>query len=213
MLIWGSRSESKDLGQAETKPCPTCERDRPFHLHVQYRLHHVWYLFKWVTGRQYLRLCEVCHRGTEVPAASLAPAVTKTAVPLYHRFSWALPVPLVAIGVVFGILDDQQRAGRNAELIAAPRSGDLYATDISRLVRGGDDKYRFGVMKIKSIAGANVEFVLPRANYNKITAATRDMSSESVGKPDYFSTSAVQVPIADLKELQDKGVIHSIRRE
>lgn len=213
MLIWGSRTVSNDLGQEEVKACPTCEKERPFHLYAQYRLHHIWYLFKWVTQRQYLRLCEICHRGTEVAAETLAPDVARAGVPLFHRFSWTILPALLAVGIAFGILDDQRRDRRNAELIAAPKVGDYYAADIARLGRsGGDDKYRYGVMKVRSVSADNVEFVLPRVGYSKISGALKELTSPDADKADNYGTSAVQVPKADLKALLDSGVMHSIKR-
>lgn len=211
MLIWGSRGESKDLGQIETKPCPTCEKDRPFHLYVNYRLHHIWYLLKWVTQRQCLQLCEVCRRGAEVDKSSPMQAKAKAAIPFYHRFSWAILPALMVPIVVGGIMADGERGARNAELVAAPRNGDAYVVDMSRLLKDGDAKFRYGVMRINAIKGSNVEFILPKVTYNKVTAATRDLGSRA-NEDTYFSTSTVQVPRADLKQLQDSGAIHSIRR-
>jgi hypothetical protein len=211
MLIWGSRGESKDLGPVETKTCPTCEKERPFHLYVNYRLHHIWYLLKWVTQKQVMQLCEICRRGDAVEKSSPLLAKAKGAIPIYHRFSWALLpalfVPLVAIG----IMSDGDRTARNAELMTAPRLGDTYVVDMSKLLKDGDSKFRYGVMRIKAISGSNVEFILPKVTYNKLTAATRDQEVRA-GDDNYFSTSAMQVPLADLKQLQTSGAIHSVRR-
>ena len=212
MLIWGSRTESKDLGPTETRTCPTCEKERPFHLIVQYRLHHIWYLFKWVTQKQVLQLCDVCRRGTEVDKSSNLLAQAKGAIPAFHRYSWAIIPALIGVATIFGIMENGDRAARHAELIAAPRSGDTYVVDMSKLLRDGDAKFRYGLMRINAVQGASIELALPKVTYNKVTAATKDLSDARERGGEYFSDKAMQVPIADLKQLLDSGAIHSIRR-
>ena len=213
MLIWGSRSESKDLGQIETKPCPTCEKDRPFHMYVQYRLHHIWYALKWVTQRQYLNLCEVCSRGHTVAAAHVPPELAKIAVPAMHRFSWIAAPVLIAIIASFGLYEDGQKSERTAEYMQQPAAGDFYLVDLSRILTGVDDTYKYGVMKVTAVRGNNLEFSLPRSAYEKATALTRDVNSKAVNNSAYFSTKATLVPVADLPTLRERGAIREIRRD
>ncbi len=212
MLIWGSRTESKDMGPVETKPCPTCEKERAFHLIAQYRLHHIWYLFKWVSQREYLQLCEVCRRGTAVEKASPLMAKAKSAIPTYHRYSWAIIPALIGAMAMVGFAASGDRSARNAELIAAPRSGDTYVVDMSKLLRDGDIKFRYGIMRINAVQGTSVELAMPKVTYNKLSAATKDLGDARQSGTDYFSEKTMRVPVADLKPLLDNGVIHNIRR-
>jgi hypothetical protein len=166
---------------------------------------------KWTTQKQYLQLCEVCRRGTEVEKSSPLLAKAKSAIPLYHRYSWAIIPALLIPGIAAGIMSDGERSTRNAELIAAPRSGDTYVVDMSKLLKDGDQKFKYGVMRIKAISGSTIEFQLPKGTYNKLTGATGDLGSRS-NADDYYSNSGLQVPISELKQLQDSGAIHRIRR-
>lgn len=50
MIIWGSASDTKDLGVVETKHCDTCEKERHFKLVLQYRYSHLYY-FIIATGK------------------------------------------------------------------------------------------------------------------------------------------------------------------
>ena len=59
MLIWGARTESRDLGLAETKHCETCEKERPFKLILQYKYAHLWYVFQWVFKKKTF-CCVMC---------------------------------------------------------------------------------------------------------------------------------------------------------
>jgi hypothetical protein len=212
MLIWGSRGESKDLGPIETRACPTCEKDRPFHLYVNYRLHHIWYLLKWVTQKQYMQLCEVCRRGTEVEKASPLLAKAKGAIPAYHRYSWAILPALFVPIVGVGMMANNDEAARTVELIAAPRPGDTYAVDMSKVLKDGEQKFKYGIVRIKAINGSAIEFQLPKISYNKLTGATGDLGSRA-NADDYYGTSGLQIPKVDLQQLQDSGAIYRIRRQ
>ena len=66
MLVWGSKGEVADLGVQASQHCPTCAAERQFRLMLQYKVHHIWYVFKWVTGKEYSLVCEVCHRGEKL---------------------------------------------------------------------------------------------------------------------------------------------------
>ena len=61
MIIWGSGGGSADLGVAEHRACPTCEKERPFKVLLQYKYAHLYYL-RWVTKKAYFLACDVCHR-------------------------------------------------------------------------------------------------------------------------------------------------------
>ncbi len=69
MLIFGSRGNVIDLGEVQTHHCPVCERERPFHIVLQYRYWHVWFLFALVTTKVYVLSCTVCGRGTQLKPA------------------------------------------------------------------------------------------------------------------------------------------------
>jgi hypothetical protein len=179
---------------------------------AQYRLHHFWYVFKWVTQKQVLRLCQVCNRGTEVSAAELAKAGIKNPIPAYHRFSWAILPALFAGVIAIGALSDGDRSARTAELVATPRAGDTYVVDVGKLLRESDDKFRYGLMRVNAVRGGTIELALPKVTFNKVTGATRDLGTARTDGESYFSPKTVQVPITDLPQLQASGAIRSVHR-
>ncbi|MCZ4305549.1 hypothetical protein O4G98_12465 [Zoogloeaceae bacterium G21618-S1] len=99
MIIWGSGGGGKDLGQIELRNCPTCEKTRPFHLYIQYKYAHLYYL-RWVTSRKYHLACDVCHRGVELETKAVEAKLEKDPIPFMTRFGWTFLVGLVAIGVL-----------------------------------------------------------------------------------------------------------------
>jgi uncharacterized membrane protein HdeD (DUF308 family) len=84
-LIWGSRGAVVDLGQVQTALCPVCERERSFHLIVQYRYFHLYFIFGAITQKVYWLACAVCHRGTTLSAATAEQHLSKNPIPFMHR--------------------------------------------------------------------------------------------------------------------------------
>jgi hypothetical protein len=91
MIIWGSGGKEADLGQVELRNCPTCERERPFKLLLQYRYAHLYYL-RWVTSRKYFLACDVCRHGSELDTARIEAKFDKHPIPFMTRFGWAFLV-------------------------------------------------------------------------------------------------------------------------
>ena len=88
MIIWGSGGGGADLGVAEHRACPTCERERPFKVLLQYRYAHLYYL-RWVTKKAYFLACEVCQRGFALDAKAVEAKLEKHPIPFMTRYGWA----------------------------------------------------------------------------------------------------------------------------
>src|SRR5205823_1158873 len=71
MIIFGSGGDVVHLGPVGTQPCPNCERERHFSLVLQYSYEHVWFVFAYVSKKQYLYLCDTCNRGWELESAEV----------------------------------------------------------------------------------------------------------------------------------------------
>ena len=95
IVIWGSNSDIVDLGIVNTRPCPTCGMDRPFHLVMHYDYFGFYYIFNMVTKRSYAMQCEVCGAGFEVDKKAVEQDKGKTPVPFMRRFGC-----LVLAGIV-----------------------------------------------------------------------------------------------------------------
>ena len=103
MIIWGSGGGGVDLGEGETRPCPTCEKDRPFKVILQYKYAHLYYL-RWVTEKKYHLACDVCHRGWELKAEDVEAKLEKNPIPFMTRYGWAFLVGIVGVFVLFATL-------------------------------------------------------------------------------------------------------------
>ena len=103
MIIWGSGGGGADLGQVELRQCPTCDKQRPFKLLLQYRYAHLYWL-RWVTSKKYFVACDVCYRGNEVQAADVEPNLTTNPIPFMTRFGWTFLVGGVGLVILFANL-------------------------------------------------------------------------------------------------------------
>jgi hypothetical protein len=79
-----------DCGRLDSRHCPICERERPFHLVVSYRAEGFYLALCWVTRKEYWYLCEVCHRGQPVDAAWAEATLGGSPIPFLHRYGAAL---------------------------------------------------------------------------------------------------------------------------
>jgi hypothetical protein len=107
MIIWGSGGGGADLGVAEHRECPTCEKERPFKVLLQYRYAHLYYL-RWVTQKAYYLACEVCQRGAKLDAKSVEAKLQKHPIPFMTRYGWtfllAVPAMVFLLAAVFSVI-------------------------------------------------------------------------------------------------------------
>jgi hypothetical protein len=84
------------LGEIELRQCPTCEKERPFKLFIQYKYAHLYYL-RWVTEKKYHLACDICRRGVELNSKTVEAKLEKNPIPFMTRFGWAFLVGLIAV--------------------------------------------------------------------------------------------------------------------
>jgi len=99
MIIWGSGGHGADLGVAETRTCPACEKERPFKLFLQYRYAHL-YCLRWVTTRAYHLACAVCHRGWQLKTNEVESRLQENPIPFMTRYGWTFLVGFISIMAV-----------------------------------------------------------------------------------------------------------------
>lgn len=86
MIIWGWSGQSLDLGEIEKKQCPVCEKERSFHIYLEYTFNHFWYIFGYSTGKKYISACEICHRGEQLDTKATESRFVKSPIPVMHRY-------------------------------------------------------------------------------------------------------------------------------
>lgn len=211
MIVWGSKGEVSVLEANEHKHCPVCEKERTFLVQLHYKVNHIWYLFKWVTSKQYVKVCEVCQRGEKLAASAVEAKFGKPAIPFMARWSWAFLLALVVMFGVLGSVESSRRSDQVQTMVASPMKNDVYIANVASLLKSPEARVMYGVLRIKNVDGNNIEFDAPRVTYNKLKGATKDLSSGKVSSPDYFEGTVVFTK-EEIARLQKDGDIYSIDR-
>jgi hypothetical protein len=212
MIVWGAKGEVANLGPQASRHCPTCEKERPFHVILQYTVRHIWYVFKWVTGKQYVLLCDVCQRGNKLDPKLVESRLTKPPIPFATRWGWAFLAGMVAIAAVFGVLDDSIRSTSREAYLAAPRKGDRYVVNVASLLKTPQSKYMYGVLRVRAVNAGSVEFDAPSIFYAGPTGPTKDIRDEKLDAPGYFSPAPISLSRDEIARIHKEHAIHSIER-
>jgi len=104
MIVWGSGGNVVNLGTVETRPCSTCEKDRPFNLIMRYRYFGLFWIFNTITEKKYYLLCDVCNRGWELENKRVEKTLKSVPIPWMNRYGilvlLGIPVGLLAVGAL-----------------------------------------------------------------------------------------------------------------
>jgi hypothetical protein len=212
MIIWGSGGTTKDLGVVETRRCESCEQVRPFKMFLSYRYGHIWYLFKWVQEKQYSLACTVCERGWKLETRKVEPTLKTQPIPWGTRYGWLVLIGLVAALIGGGAIAAQVKEHEDLALVAAPRTGDLYVTDLAPLMKHPQAPQMWGLMRIKALTGDDAELEISESSYNVRTGPSHDVSEGKITEAGYFGSATLTLPRAKLQEMRAKRLIAEVIR-
>lgn len=91
MLVWGSRSETKDLGIVDNRRCDSCEKERPFRVILQYKWSHLYWIFGQVSEKRYSMICESCQKGWDLNTDQVEAKLVTNPIPVSRRLGWVVP--------------------------------------------------------------------------------------------------------------------------
>jgi hypothetical protein len=212
MIVWGKKGHVAGLGSQGSRYCPTCEKERPFQLSLQYTVHHIWYVFRWVTGKQYGTVCEVCQRGERLDAKAVESKLTTSPIPFGARWSWAFLAGLIALAAVFGAIEDSSRGKDREKYLAAPKAGDRYVVNAASLLKSPNSKYMYGVLRVRAVHADSIEFDAPTVFYSGTSGADKDVRGNKLDEPGYFAAEPIVLSRDQIERIHQEHAIHSIWR-
>ena len=126
------------------------------------------------------------------------------------KSSWGFALLVVAvIGLVYLVYSSKQE---DQAFVAAPQAGDIYTVKIADFIPDGSSSdYPYGVLKVLTVNGDNVSFVVAASTYGNLKSVRKSLSSDGK-KADFYSDLHIQSDKATLKNKLDAGVIHDIDR-
>ena len=212
MIVWGAKGEVVNLGLQASKHCPTCEKERPFHLMLQYTARHIWYVFRWVTGKQYAVVCDVCHRGNKVEAHVVEAKLAKPPIPFGTRWGWAFLAGIFAVMAVFGTIEGFKSNSERDTYLAAPQKGDRYIVNAASLLKSPQSKYLYGALRVRNVGADSVEFDAATVFYSGASSVAKDIRNGKLDEAGYLSPSPILLSRAEITRLHQEHAIHSIER-
>ncbi|MCC4603122.1 hypothetical protein [Xanthomonas campestris] len=212
MIIWGSGGDAIALGAADSAHCNPCAQQRSFRHVLQYRYAHLWYVFSWVTRKQYLRACDGCNQVTPLDTKTFEQSRGKPPIPAYRRFGGLVLLGLIAAVVAFGVYSDSQTSKRDDALLAQPAQGDRYTVDLQTVAPGAYEGHAYGVVRVDSVNGQTITLALPSKGYDKWKGAERDAGGSSARQPAYYTDDQVEVPLSRLQSLHASNELRHVYR-
>lgn len=99
MLIFGSGTDTINVRDEGKTTCPVCECKRRFSLVLNYGYGHIYYVFGFVSFRNYYITCNVCGRGEEINRTDIDPPLERDPIPFMRRHGLVL-IPVIFCHIV-----------------------------------------------------------------------------------------------------------------
>jgi len=204
MLIYGWRT--KMLGTENTPTvCPSCGQHQQY-LSVGQRYVHIFWIPVFPLTKSGYLTCNHCKSArttkeftpTERQAFSRTKGNYRTPVWL---FTGAI---VIALAVAWGIWEDQKAERRTSQFLREPKAGDMY---IIKVKDPAEKKLPFGVLKIQSVQGEQLELRPSSWAYPSKSSVDRDLSKKKTIQPDYWTPKVVTVNKTDIVKLDVVEVV------
>ena len=202
MIIYGSKTNqlAKDL---LIDKCPNCGKQNRVELYVFQKYAHIFWIPFFPFGKTAISQCNHCKQVLklkEMPA-SLTTAYenlkAQTKTPIWTFSGLAL----VAVFIALGILNDKKNDEKNAKLVLAPQSGDIFE------IKTRDNQYT--LYKVENIEGDSAFIRANQFESNKISGLA-DLKRKGEGA---YSEFVFPVAKTELKQMLEKGEILDIERK
>ena len=202
MIVYGSRS--KQLAkEITTEKCANCDTHSSIEMYVFQRYAHVFWIPLFPVGKTIATQCNHCKQVLKQKEMSsslkqVAYNLKSTAKTPIWMFSG---LALLAILITSAVISDNKKKERNALLITAPQSGDVFE------VRTEDNQYT--LFKVEDVQADTVLVLVNNYQTNKSSGLSEIKSKGEKAYSDEIYTIARK----DLKDMFDKGKILDINRK
>lgn len=216
LLVWGSGDGRAVMGDMPVTKCGTCGEMSPRTAVVVFKYWHVWYLFSFLTGRDYRTICKSCGAVATLDKIDARAAFPKDNIPFMKKKGWMVCAAAVFAFIFIAAIGNQMDEARLKGLLEAPAVGDLYAADLSRIPgsgyeQGGKRMYG-GMLLIEKLEDGG--FIVATSD----TAYDKKSGWRSEGDESEYSVSGIDgVPLtlspADFAKLHGDGILYDGNRE
>ena len=211
-ISWGSKTVFLNLGLDAVHFCTICEKDRSFTTFLRYRVHHIMWLFRWVTGKTYGVACEVCNNGHNLDTAETEAKFDKSPVPLLDRRGWVLGAGAAAALAVGATVAAASQARDTTQYLAEPKVGDIYEVDLAKLSAKPEAPRMYSAVRVVGTTAQDVDVVLPNMYFEAERDMSKKLSSGAANADSFFSAEHTHFSRTALKQMHDDGTIIMVKR-
>jgi hypothetical protein len=179
---------------------------------LQYKVSHLWYVFKWVTEKQYAVVCDVCQRGEKLATQAVEAKLGKPRIPTTKSRAWIFVVVVLACMFVYAAVQGPRNAERYAAYLVSPQKRDLYLVNLSSLLQRPQSLEMYGVLRVRSVDAERVEFDTPAVAYDKMSRAQKDLRSGQLTDASYFAGEPLVLSRSVVAALHKNGVVREVER-
>ncbi len=137
ILVWGSGEGRSVMGDMPATKCATCGQMSPRTAVVLFKYFHLWYLFSFLTGRDYMTICNSCGGVAELDKAEADANFPSDNIPFLRKRGWMLFVGAILAIVFFVAVGSYMSGVRLKGLLESPAVGDLYAANLAKIPGSG----------------------------------------------------------------------------
>lgn len=199
MIIYGSRNIELAKEHILDK-CPHCGTSNSIDMHVFQKYAHVFWIPFFPMGKTGVSQCDHCKqilKVKEMPDSlrqSYENLKTSSKTPVWTFAGIALVVGLITLGII----SDKKNDEKNAQLITAPQTGDIFEIKIK--------ERQYTVYKVKEVSKDSVYLLVNNYEVNKRSGIDELKSKD-------YATDVYALSKGELKKMFDSGEIIDIERK
>lgn len=213
MIFFGSRGKTISGKVVEGIQCPSCQNTQ-FITFGALRYFHLYWIPTFLTSKTVGIECTHCKKtllDKEVPS-HLANQIKANVFTTRHTLPMFSGLFIIAFLGLFGVFAVQQDNIKEAAFIEQPAINDLYIVNFTKIFNESDSKFKYGVLRVKSLSSDQAELQVSKIAYNKTSGVRKDIREKKTFSDSYYDNKPLYIEIGKLKEMKESGAIYSIER-
>ncbi|MEI9996537.1 MAG: hypothetical protein WDM91_18210 [Rhizomicrobium sp.] len=211
-ISWGSRVCRRIFGEPSVHDCDICREQRTFRNMVIYKVYHVWWLFRWVVNKDFIRVCTVCNNGVRIDEHDVVPKGAKSPIPFMDRMGWAAGLGGVAALAAMVSVAGAAQSHREDAWLSQPEVNDVYEVDLAKLTTNPEASVMYSTLEVVRVSGGAVDVRLPKTYFDKMSGVASAVRDGRAKSPDFYSDKVMSIQVAALHKMHNDGAILSVDR-
>lgn len=212
MIIFGTKGKVVSGDTIQSAPCPNCNHTS-YNAFGLLRYFHIFWIPVLVVSRKAGLECQNCKHtllGKQLDT-QLGQQIKRTVFSMKNTLPMFSGLILLVALFVGGYYSAEQTHKQELVFLSQPRIADYYLVNFNKLFKE-DSKYKYGVMRVKSVSDDRVELQLSNIGYNKTSGPRSDVRKLEATKDSYYANETVFVSISKLAGLRESRAIYAVLR-